>query len=89
MSVAVVIGTLRVTALITTAANDTLKIFIIPHHTIVVRYYSFQVGRPSVRQSVVRPYISFPDDNLNINGFSPKLVYAFILLRSGLGLLMG
>ena len=38
----------------------------------------------------VRPSVSFPDDNLvNINGFSPNLVYALILWRSGLGLLMG
>ena len=33
---------------------------------------------------------SFPDDNLmNINRFSPNMVYALILLRSGLGLLLG
>ena len=43
---------------------------------------------PSVRQSVV--CIWFLDDNLsNINGFSPNLVCALILWRSGLGLLMG
>ena len=36
------------------------------------------------------PIFSFPDDNLvNINGFSPNLVCALILWRSGLGLLMG
>ena len=48
--------------------------------------------RASVRPSVVRQSIrfSFPDDNLvNINGFSPNLVYALILWRSGLGFLMG
>ena len=51
------------------------------------------VSRTSVSQSVVRPSVrfSFPDDNsvLNINGFSPNLVCALILWRSGLGLLMG
>ena len=43
--------------------------------------------RPSVRQSV---RISFPDDNLSkpLNGFSPNLVFALILWRSGLRLLM-
>ena len=36
------------------------------------------------------PIFSFPDNNLvNINGFSPNLVHALILWRSGLGLLMG
>ena len=40
----------------------------------------------------VRPSdrFSFPDDNLSKhNGFSPNLVCALILWRSGLGLLMG
>ena len=36
--------------------------------------------------------IPFPDDNyhinVNINAFSPKLVFALVLWRSGLGLLM-
>ena len=50
----------------------------------------FHVGcpcvRPSARLSSVRPPVfSFPD----MIGFSPKLVCAFILWRSGLGLLMG
>ena len=35
-------------------------------------------------------FFLFPDDNLvNINGFSPNLVCALILWRSGLGLLIG
>ena len=47
---------------------------------------------PSIRPSVVLPsvHFSFPDDNLrmNISGFSPNLVCALILWRSGLRLLM-
>ena len=44
--------------------------------------------RPSISHTSVR--ISFPDDNLSKhNGFSPNLVSALILWRSGLGLLMG
>ena len=53
---------------------------------------------PSVRPSVIRLtlsvhpsiHFSFPDDNLSKHsGFSPNLVCALILWRSGLGLLMG
>ena len=42
-------------------------------------------------QPLERPSVcfSFTDDNLNINGFSPNLVCALILWKSGLGLLMG
>ena len=38
-----------------------------------------------------RPSIcfSFPDDEYNMNGFSPNLICALILWISGLGLLMG
>ena len=45
----------------------------------------------SIHQLPIRLSIfSFLDDNLvNFNGFSPNLVCALILLRSGLGLLMG
>ena len=46
----------------------------------------------SVRQSYVSSsvHISFPVDNLSKhNGFSPNLVFALILWRSGLELLMG
>ena len=44
----------------------------------------------SVRSSHTSFHFSFPDDNLSKhNGFSPNLVCALILLRSGLGLLMG
>ena len=44
---------------------------------------------PSICQSNVHlsVRILFPDDNFN--GFSPNLVCALMLLRSGLGLLMG
>ena len=36
------------------------------------------------------PIFSFPDYNLSkYKGFSPNLVFALILWRSGLGLLMG
>ena len=48
----------------------------IPSHYIVAEYYGFTLDvRVSVRPSV--------------NGFSPNLVCALILCRSGLGLLMG
>ena len=59
---------------------------------IVVGYYGFTlVVRVSVQPSVLRPSIfSFQDDKLSkYNGFSPNLVCALILWRSGLGLLMG
>ena len=54
----------------------------IPRHTIVAGYYGFTlVVRVSVRPSYVLPSVrfSFPDDNLNINGFSLNLVCALIL----------
>ena len=35
------------------------------------------------------PIFSFPDYNLNNMGFSPNLLHALTLRRSGLGLLMG
>ena len=45
----------------------------------------------SVRPSVVRPSVFRFQmiTRVNINGFSPNLVCALILWRSGLGLLMG
>ena len=60
----------------------------------------FHFGHPcvclSIHQSInsmsihLSICISFPDENLNnINGFSPNLVCALIVWRSGLGLLMG
>ena len=65
----------------------------IPHYTIVAGHNGFTlVVRESVRPMSVRPsvHFSFTDDNLrvNINGFSPNLVCALILWRSGSGLLM-
>ena len=60
----------------------------------------FHVGRPCVRPSG-RPSYVHPSVHLsvrfrfrvitsvNINGFSPNLICALILWRSGLGLLMG
>ena len=46
---------------------------------------------PSVRPSYVRPSVFRfrMITSVNINGFSPNLVCALILWRSGLGLLMG
>ena len=46
---------------------------------------------PYIRQSYVRPSVNrFQMITLvNINGFSPNLVCALILWRSGLGLLIG
>ena len=51
----------------------------------------FHVRRPCVCPSVIRPSLfRFRMITLvNINGFSPNLVCALILLRSGSGLLMG
>ena len=54
---------------------------------IVAAYYGFVWY---ARVSVCPCVFGFPDDNLkNIDGFSPNLVCALILCRSGLGLLMG
>ena len=75
------------------SAFTCLKIDFYTRYTIVARYYGFTVDvRVSIRPSVSRPSvrISFPDDNLSKHhGFSPNLVCALILWRSGLGLLMG
>ena len=67
-------------------------VVIIPRHLIVARYYGFTLdGRVSVRPSVsrtsIRPAIfRFRMITwVNINGFSPNLVCALILWRSGLG----
>ena len=55
----------------------------------------FHVGCPCVCPSVVRPSVHPSVFRfrmitwINFNGFSPNLVYALILWRSGLGLLMG
>ena len=61
--------------------------------TIVAGYYGFTlVVRESVRPSVRRTSVRFSFQMItlvNINGFSPNLVCALILWRSGLGLLMG
>ena len=71
----------------------------IPRHTIVVGYYGFTLVdrvsvhphvRPSVIRTSVRPYFRFRAITcVNINGFSPNLVCALILWRSGLGLQTG
>ena len=65
----------------------------LPHNSGGVLW--FHVGRPCVRPSVhpsvIRPSV-FRFQMItwvNINGFSPNLVCALILWRSGLGLLMG
>ena len=68
-----------------------LSIFI-PRHTIVVGCYGFTlVVRESVRLSVRRTSVSLFFVSIitcvNINEFSPNLVYALILCR--LGLIMG
>ena len=56
----------------------------------------FHVGRPCVCPSVVRRSVVRPSvfcfrmiTGVNVNGFSPNLVCALILWRSGLKLLMG
>ena len=51
----------------------------------------FHVGRPCVRLLYVHPSVFRfrMVTGVNINGFSPNLVCALILWRSGLGLLMG
>ena len=71
-----------------------------PRHTIVAGYYGFMLVvresiRLSVRPSYVRPSVRPSVFRfrmitwVNINGFLPNLMYALILWRSGLGLLMG
>ena len=60
----------------------------------MVGYYGFHVGLQCVHPSVVHPsncpYFCFWTITLvNVNGFSSNLIYALILRRSGLGLLMG
>ena len=60
-----------------------------PHNS--GRVLWFHVGRPWVRPLYVRPSV-FRFQMItwvNINGFSPNLVCALVLWRSGLGLLMG
>ena len=79
-------------------------LFFITHHMLVAGYYGITlVVRVSVRQSVVRPSVCCTSINLSVhpyfcfwtitwvyvNGFSPILVSAMMLWRSGLGLLMG
>ena len=51
----------------------------------------FHVGHPSVCPSVIRPSVFrfLMITWVNINGFSPNLVCALVLWRSGLGLLIG
>ena len=63
----------------------------IPHPTIVAGYYGFTlVVREFVSLSVRLSIFCFRMITwVNINGFSPNLVCALILWRSGLGLLMG
>ena len=71
--------------------------FFIPRYTIVAGYYGFTLDvRVSARRSVVRWFYVQPSifrfrviTWVNINRFSPNLVCALILWRSGLGLLMG
>ena len=49
-------------------------------------YVCLSIRRPSSRPSVRRFWMI---TRVNVNGFSPNLVCALILWRSGLGLLMG
>ena len=71
--------------------NQSIIIFI-PCHTIVAGYYGFMLV---VSVSVCQLYVCLSIFRfrmitwVNINGFSPNLVCALILWRSGLGLLMG
>ena len=66
---------------------------IIPRHTLVAGYYSntviTAVFRVSVRLSISPHFRFWMLTWVNINGFTPNLVYALILQRSALGLLMG
>ena len=72
-----------------------MSVFFIPRHTIVAGYYGFTLVlresvRPSVRRTSVRPVFRLRMITwVNNNGFSPNLVCALILWKSGLGLLMG
>ena len=66
-------------------------LFLITCHMIVARYYGFTlVICVSVCRTSIQPYFRFWMITwVNVNGFSPNLVCALILCRSGLGLLMG
>ena len=66
---------------IKTCKHNSFWIFI-PRHRIVAGYYGLTlVVRESVRPSGFRFRMI---TSVNINGFSPNLVYALILWRSGL-----
>ena len=55
---------------------------------LVARYYGFTVC-PSICHTSVHTYFHFwTITSVNVNGFSPNLICALILWRSGLGLLM-
>ena len=54
-----------------------------PRHTIAVGYYGFTV----VHLTYIHLYFHLWTRRVNINGFSPNMVCALILCRSGLGLL--
>ena len=88
---------LTLKALCTFIAGNIL--FFIPHHMIVAGYYCIilvvHVFANSVCSSMRLSYIRLQYFHfqvitwVNVNGFSPNFVCAIILLRSGLGLLMG
>ena len=74
------------------SSNEHKYFTFIPHHTIVAGYYGFTLDiRLSVCPSVSRPSVFrfWMITWVNLSGFSPNLVCALILSRSGLGLLMG
>ena len=82
---------IRSSAMIAEKKKDFYSSFI-PRHTIVAGYYGFTLDvRVSVRPPYVRPSVfRFRMITwVNFNGFSPNLVCALILWRSGLWLLMG
>ena len=65
------------------------KSIIIPSHTIVARCYDFILVYMSIGPSVC-PYFHFRMIAwVNVNEFSPNLIYALIVWGSGLGLQMG
>ena len=75
--------------------HELKSLHFIPRHTMVAGYWGFTLDvvcrsvHPSFVRPSVRPYFVSGWKRVDIDGFSPGLVYALVLLGSGLGLLVG